>query len=346
MMTIGKFERMSGVKRDTIRYYCEEGLLAPERTGEGISNNRRLYDEDDLRRLQQICIYRKLGCSIAEIKELLGAPDYDPLTALDGAIESVEMEIRQLQIVAFLARVSQVMGTTMFSFGTLSDESIELLAEQLLGIPGFDDVLSLSGDDQKVLVDGWADACSEFGKLRDEYTESAFTQALGYVDECYDQIECAVPGIDLSVLLLLSFGFVGNGLLAQVADRAGGDGTAEFMSSCFMIAWAVKITRAVVPAVNELAATVVSGNGCSAAVADLEELAAEYCGADLPADLKKALGRNSGRYPMEFIRENVEQCASNDLTWDLTGLGKDEVPAKEAWEAVMSVIELCKSASS
>ena len=346
MMTIGKFERMSGVKRDTIRYYCEEGLLAPERTGEGISNNRRLYDEDDLRRLQQICIYRKLGCSIAEIKALLGAPDYDPLTALDGAIEAVEKEIKQLQIVAFLARVSQVMGTTMFSFGTLSDESIELLAEQLLGIPGFDDVLSLSGDDQKVLVDGWADACSEFGKLRGEYTESAFAQALGYVDKCYDQIECAIPRICPSILLVLSLGFAGDGLLAQIADRAGGDGTAEFMSSCFMIAWAIKMTRAVVPAVNELTATVVSGDGRSAAVADLEELVAEYCGTDIPADLKNTLGPNGGRYPMEFIRENVEQCAANDLTWDLTGLGKDEAPTKEAWEAAMSVIELCKSTSS
>lgn len=346
MMQIGEFERISGISRVTIRFYCKEGLLAPERTGEGKSNNRRLYDENDLKRLQEIRIYARLGRSLDEIKALLDSPDYDPLTSLDEAVESVEMEIKRLQTLVFFARVSQAVGTTMFSFGTLSDESIEALMEQLLGIPGFDEVLSLSGDDQKALVDGWTDVCGEFGKLRGEYTESAFTQALGYVDECYDQIECAVPGISPSVILLLSFGFAGSGLLAKVADRAGGEGTAEFMSSCFMIAWAIKMTRAVVPAVNELAATVVSGDGCSAAVADLEELAAEYCGADLPADLKNALGRNSGRYPMEFIRENVEQCASNDLTWDLTGLGKDEVPTREAWEAAMSVIELCKSTSS
>ena len=75
-------------------------------------------------------------------------------------------------------------------------------------------------------------------------------------------------------------------------------------------------------------------------------LVVEFCGADLSADMKKALGPNGGRYPMEFIRENVEQCVSNDLTWDLTGLGKDEVPTREAWEAAMSVIKLCKSTSS
>lgn len=346
MMETKEFSQVSGVDEYTIRYYRDEELLTPVRTGEGRSNNRCLYDENDLRRLQEICIYRRLNRPIAEIKALFGASDYDPFTSLDEAVESVEMEIKKLQTLVFLARVSQMMGTTMFSFGTLSDESIEVLAEQLLGIPGFDEVLSLSGDDQKALVDGWTDVCGEFGKLRGEHTESAFTQALGYVDECYDQIECAVPGISPSVILLLSFGFAGSGLLAKVADRAGGEGTAEFMSSCFMIAWAIMMTRAVVPAVNELAATVVSGDGYSAAVADLEELAAEYCGADLPADLKKALGRNSGRYPMGFIRENVEQCASNNLTWDLTGLGKDEVPTREAWEAVMSAIELRNSTSS
>ncbi len=67
-MTIGGASKACGIKPPTIRYYEQIGLLpSPPRS----AGNRRLYDEDDLRRLRFIRHARDLGFDIEPIRELL-----------------------------------------------------------------------------------------------------------------------------------------------------------------------------------------------------------------------------------------------------------------------------------
>lgn len=60
-------EKNTGLTRKAILYYEEKGLINPHK-GE---NNYRNYSQEDLDRLLQISIYRKLGLSISEIKNIL-----------------------------------------------------------------------------------------------------------------------------------------------------------------------------------------------------------------------------------------------------------------------------------
>ena len=70
---IGEAARRSGVKVPTIRYYEQIGILpALPRTG----SNRRLYGQDDLRRLRFIRHARELGFSIGSIRTLLELHDH------------------------------------------------------------------------------------------------------------------------------------------------------------------------------------------------------------------------------------------------------------------------------
>lgn len=66
-MKRSEVEKITGLTRKAILYYEDKGLINPYK-GE---NNYRSYSQEDLDRLLQISIYRKLGLSISEIKNIL-----------------------------------------------------------------------------------------------------------------------------------------------------------------------------------------------------------------------------------------------------------------------------------
>ena len=63
----------------TVQYYDGRGILTPSALSEG---GRRLYSEDDLRRLKVICFLRELGLPIASIGQLLAEEDPGPVITL------------------------------------------------------------------------------------------------------------------------------------------------------------------------------------------------------------------------------------------------------------------------
>ena len=68
MLTIGKIAKASGCKVQSIRYYEKMGLICAAQRTEG---NQRLYNYNDIGRLQFIRHTRSLGFSIEVIKSLL-----------------------------------------------------------------------------------------------------------------------------------------------------------------------------------------------------------------------------------------------------------------------------------
>ncbi len=66
-MLMNEIRKKSKLSRKVIEYYEAKGLINPKRD----SSNYRIYSEEDLIRLNKIAIYRKLECSIDEIKEIL-----------------------------------------------------------------------------------------------------------------------------------------------------------------------------------------------------------------------------------------------------------------------------------
>ncbi|KES20089.1 MULTISPECIES: helix-turn-helix domain-containing protein [Pseudomonas] len=71
--TIGQLARATDTKSVTIRYYEQQGLLAPPvRTPSGY----RLYSAQERDRLQFIRRSRSLGFSLDDIRELLGFSDH------------------------------------------------------------------------------------------------------------------------------------------------------------------------------------------------------------------------------------------------------------------------------
>ena len=65
-MTIKDMEARTGMSRANIRYYEQEGLIAPQRD----SNGYRNYQESDVQALERILLMRRLGVSLEDIRAL------------------------------------------------------------------------------------------------------------------------------------------------------------------------------------------------------------------------------------------------------------------------------------
>lgn len=66
--TTGEMAKLCGVTVRTVQYYDARGILIPSELSEG---GRRLYSEDDLKRLKVICFLRELDIPIDAISKIL-----------------------------------------------------------------------------------------------------------------------------------------------------------------------------------------------------------------------------------------------------------------------------------
>ncbi|ANM31433.1 hypothetical protein ABI59_20430 [Acidobacteria bacterium Mor1] len=124
---VKELARLAGITVRTLHYYDEIGLLRPSaRSAAGY----RLYDGDDLIRLQQILIGRSLGLPLTEIQQFLDRPGFDRLAALRAQREAL---------------VEQALAT---------DRMIRAVDKAIAGLDG-----SAQGDfDMKELFDGFEPA--------------------------------------------------------------------------------------------------------------------------------------------------------------------------------------------
>ena len=94
MYTIGQLSQLSGLSRSTLLYYDRKGLLnASTRT----DSNYRLYNQDDLSRLQLILDYRQTGIGLDQIKLLLDSPASQSANLLEQRLNQLNVEIAELR---------------------------------------------------------------------------------------------------------------------------------------------------------------------------------------------------------------------------------------------------------
>lgn len=94
MFTVKQLSRMAGITPRTLHYYDEIGLLKPSQVG---ANGYRYYGEEALLRLQQILLYRELDLPLERIKEIVGRPDFDVLSALESHRQKIRQRITHME---------------------------------------------------------------------------------------------------------------------------------------------------------------------------------------------------------------------------------------------------------
>jgi DNA-binding transcriptional MerR regulator len=118
LYSIGDLSAELALSQRAIRFYEDQGLLAPQRIG-----GNRVYGASDRARLQLILRGKRLGFALADIKELLDLYDVDPdhleqlrATLAKGRARIAELERQQQEIALTLKELREI--------GTHIEESI------------------------------------------------------------------------------------------------------------------------------------------------------------------------------------------------------------------------------
>lgn len=101
-MTIKEVEQYLEVPRATVRFYEKEGLIRPDRGGNGY----RDYSAEDVERLRKIIVFRKLGMGLTDIEDVLDGAK--PLSeAVAENIVNLEKQIEELKGALFVCHKLQ-----------------------------------------------------------------------------------------------------------------------------------------------------------------------------------------------------------------------------------------------
>lgn len=103
MYTTGQLAKKCNVSIRTIQYYDRRGLLHAKRTENGL----RHYNDQDLKQLQEILIYKQLGFSLKDIQQIINDTDNNTLQSLIiNQRSKLQQEIKNAS--AQLASLSQL----------------------------------------------------------------------------------------------------------------------------------------------------------------------------------------------------------------------------------------------
>ncbi|MBA3916823.1 MAG: MerR family transcriptional regulator [Acidobacteriales bacterium] len=94
MLSVTQIARRCGLSRTTILYYESCGLLRPATRS---TSNYRLYGEKQVALLERIRMYRSLGLSVADIRELLTASHSGAAALLQRRMRELDSEIVRLR---------------------------------------------------------------------------------------------------------------------------------------------------------------------------------------------------------------------------------------------------------
>lgn len=125
--TTGEMAKLCGVSVRTVQYYDSRNILNPSRLSEG---GRRLYSEDDLRRLKVICFLRSIDLPINSIARLLAEENPGSVISLLLAQQEedlrAEMKERQEKLRTLEALKQELKAIENFSVESIGDIAYQM----------------------------------------------------------------------------------------------------------------------------------------------------------------------------------------------------------------------------
>ena len=133
LKTVNQVSKLLGISTQMLRYYERNGLIKSLRKEDYAY---RVYDNENITRLQQVVILRKLQIPVKQIKIILDNPDAATATKIfNENITAIENEITALEIIKsaleiFVAKI-EVLAAVRLNLNFLTDKSVIELAHSL-----------------------------------------------------------------------------------------------------------------------------------------------------------------------------------------------------------------------
>ncbi len=230
--------RMTGATGAQLRNWDKQGVLCARRTGEGISNNRKLYTDEDIETVRDILLFQELGMQLKEIRAILNAPEEERRRQIALCTERLRRQYSRLRGRIALSSVGEAAGTAHLreaaelagGYGPLSDAYAE--EENIQQVMRW--IQTHPPKDLKLFAQELGSIAQRFLQLRESpdwhRTELAITD---FCDFWSKRFGWPSAGQMLSLHAVFS---EQNAMTAAI-DEAAGAGTAEFIAGIFFLAW-------------------------------------------------------------------------------------------------------------
>lgn len=233
MMTVNDVSKLTGVSVRTLQYYDRIGLLKPDGYTE---SGYRLYDDTALERLQQILLFKELEFSLKEISRVIDAPDFDRNKALEQQIELLTMKKEHLENLIDFARGIKLLGVRRMDFTVFDTNKIDEYAKRAKEQWGKTDAYKefeeknkdLTDEDQQIMANELMQIFKEFGQMISQ--DSSDERIQMQVKKLQDYISEHFYNCTNEILMGLGKMYSGGGEFTENIDKAGGKGTAEFVT--------------------------------------------------------------------------------------------------------------------
>lgn len=120
--TTGEIAKLCGVSVRTVQYYDSRGILVPSELSEG---GRRIYSEEDLRKMEIICFLRGFGLPIDVIKDLFSEEHPEKVISIimdeQEKLLRGEIEQKQQQADKIAAAKKEICRMSSFSVESIGD---------------------------------------------------------------------------------------------------------------------------------------------------------------------------------------------------------------------------------
>ena len=239
MMTVHEVSKLSGVSIRTLQYYDSIGLLKPSDYTE---SGYRLYDDAALERLQMILLFRELEFPLKDIGKIIDSPQFDKRKALEQQIELLTLKKEHIENLLNLARgIKEIGVNNIMDFTAFDTKKIDEYAAQAKESWGDTDAYKeyekksegRTAEDNANIVKDMMMIFTEFGGMKEQDPASDMVQK--QVKKLQDFITDKMYNCTKEILSGLGKAYSAPGEMNANIDRAGGDGTGEFVDRAIQI---------------------------------------------------------------------------------------------------------------
>ncbi len=238
LMSVHEVAELTGITARTLHYYDEIGLLKPTKVTEA---GYRMYDDTALSRLQNILLFRELEFPLKEIKAILNSPDFDPSEVIAQQIELLELQYKHIGELITFTREIQKKGVTAMNFDVFDKSEIEKYEAEVKAKWG--NTKAYQEYKQKDIArDG-----SNYSKIADELlTMFSELGELKHLNPNTDEVQNKIAALKKFIMdnyyvctneILGGLGemYVCDERFRNNIDKAGGDGTADFVKQAIVV---------------------------------------------------------------------------------------------------------------
>ena len=227
MKTVHEVSQLTGVSVRTLHHYDTIGLLKPSAITEA---GYRLYDDEALRRLQSILLYKEFHFSLKDIKAMLDSPDFDRSRALCDQIKLLRLQREHLdRLISFAGKIEQN-GDMYMDFSAFNNSQFDAYADEVKARWGGtkEYAQSQKREVSPADTDGLMEVFARFGEIKDTSPDSDAAQMLAA--ELHRYITDHFYTCSKETFAGLGRMYVEDERFTASIDSKGGAGTAEFAS--------------------------------------------------------------------------------------------------------------------